>query len=334
MKCKRILKVSVFALIFILIFYSISGVLKRKAINGAWNFSIKTGGFYNLEEDSLDIMAIGSSHCYCGYNPIVMWNEKSVKSYVLSSQQQPIKASYYYIKEALKTQQPQVIMLDAYMAGIDMTNPEEGVVRDAYEYFEPSLNKLEMIHDLAPKENYLEYYFSLFKYHSRWSEITVEDFNREYKSKIDEYRGYVYLTDSTPQSKPESYETQEIDYITGENLEYLNRIVELSKEYNFQLVLWYAPYIIDEENLARLNGIKNFAEKNSIVFINTLNMMDKLDMEQDFYETGHVNYRGSEKVTKYLAKSLFEKCSINIENSDEQMEEWDTLSENYKAQNE
>ena len=110
--------------------------------------------------------------------------------------------------------------------------------------------------------------------------------------------------------------------------------MELSKEYNFQLVLWYAPYIIDEENLARLNGIKNFAEKNSIVFINTLNMMDELDMEQDFYDTGHVNCRGSEKVTKYLAKNLFEKCSINIENSDEQMEEWDTLSENYKAQNE
>ena len=72
--------------------------------------------------------------------------------------------------------------------------------------------------------------------------------------------------------------------------------------------------------------------KNDIVFINAFDMMDELDMEQDFYDTGHVNYRGSEKVTKYLAKNLFEKCSINIENSDEQVEEWDMLSENYEAQ--
>ena len=331
MKRKQILKVNIFILIFILLFYGSSEVLKRKSINGAWNFSIKTGGFYNLEKDSLDVIAIGSSHCYCSFNPIVMWNEKGVKSYVLSSQQQPIKASYYYLKEALKTQKPQVVMLEAYMAGIDMSEPDEGVVRDAYEFFKPSLNKLEMIHDLAPKEKYLEYYFTFFKYHSRWSEVTVEDFNRDYKKRTDDFRGYVFLTDGAPQSKPETYESRNVEYITGDNREYMNKIIEISKENNIQLVLWYAPYMIYEENLARLNGIEEFASENDIIFINALNLMDELDEEQDFYDGGHVNYKGSEKVTKYLADNLLERCEINIRNSDEQIQEWNLLSENYEG---
>lgn len=310
MKIKQGIKTIVFLAIFLILFYEANEVLKRKTLGGAWNFSIKTGGFYNLEENSLDYIAVGSSHCYCSINPLVVWEESGLKGYVLSSQQQPVKASYYYIKEALKTQRPKVVILESYMAGINMENPEEGVVRDAYEYLKPSLNRMEMVHELAPEENKMEYYIDFIKYHSRWNEVTIDDFKKDYKKKIDDYRGYVFLTESAEQEKTELKPTDEIKFIEGENLIYMEKIVELSRKYDFRLVLYYAPYIGDETVLAAVNGVREFAEENNLVFLNGFEMLDKLDFKTDFYDKGHVNYRGAEKDSMYLAeqmKGYFEK---------------------------
>lgn len=329
-KIKRIVKIIVFLMIFFLLFFEINEVLKRKTVNGAWNFSVKTGGFYNLESDSLDIVAIGSSHCYCSFNPLIFWEDKNIKSYVLSSQQQPIKASYYYVKEVLKTQKPKAILLEAYMANIDMTNPEEGVIRDAYEYFDMSLNKLEMIHALAPEGNQMEYYIDFIKYHSRWSEITVADFDKEYKKRIDDYRGYVFLTEHEAQERPEWESTEKINFIEGENLTYLLKILELSKQYDFQLILWYAPYITDVEGIANVNGVKKFAEENNIEFINTFEIMDQLNFEEDFYDSGHVNYKGAEKISRYLSEKIMEMCPLKIANTENSIEFWEKSLEKYR----
>ena len=68
---------------------------------------------YRQPEDSVDVLAVGTSLTYAGINTNVLWSEFGIASYNLCSAEQPFWVSYYTIKEVLKTQHPRVILLDA-----------------------------------------------------------------------------------------------------------------------------------------------------------------------------------------------------------------------------
>lgn len=51
-------------------------------------------------------MFFGPSHAYAAFSPLAIWEETGIRSYVFATQQQPLWATYTYIKEALKKQSP------------------------------------------------------------------------------------------------------------------------------------------------------------------------------------------------------------------------------------
>ena len=68
---------------------------------------------YQQEPDTIDVLAVGTSLMYAGINTNVLWEEYGIAAYNLCSAEQPFWVSYYTILEALKTQHPKVILLDA-----------------------------------------------------------------------------------------------------------------------------------------------------------------------------------------------------------------------------
>ena len=68
---------------------------------------------YRQPKDSVDVLAVGTSLAYAGINTNVLWEEYGIAAYDLCSAEQPFWVSYYTIREALKTQHPKVILLDA-----------------------------------------------------------------------------------------------------------------------------------------------------------------------------------------------------------------------------
>ena len=61
---------------------------------------------YALEEYSMDILFMGTSHTYYGFNPSVIYEKTGLNSYVFAGECQPMSITYHYFKEALKTQSP------------------------------------------------------------------------------------------------------------------------------------------------------------------------------------------------------------------------------------
>ena len=68
---------------------------------------------YRQPANSIDVLTVGTSLAYAGINTNVLWEEYGIASYNLCSAEQPFWVSYYTIKEALKTQRPKLILLDA-----------------------------------------------------------------------------------------------------------------------------------------------------------------------------------------------------------------------------
>jgi len=96
----QVFRTLVFLLCAAILFSGVSLIYERKTYSGAWNYMAKLQEFYELEENTLDYICLGSSHMYCTVNPLEIWRETSIPGFVLATQQQPLRASYYYLKEA------------------------------------------------------------------------------------------------------------------------------------------------------------------------------------------------------------------------------------------
>ena len=147
---KPIAGVLVFILLFALIFTRVSEILCRKTVGGAWNYTEKISGFYNSPQNEYDVMFFGSSNTYCSFNPLVMYEENGTKSYILATQNQPVWASYTYMKEALKTQKPKLLVMDILAFTYEEEYADEGVTHSYMDDLPLTKNKLELAEVSAP----------------------------------------------------------------------------------------------------------------------------------------------------------------------------------------
>ena len=70
--------------------------------------------FYQQEENTVDVLCLGSSHTYTNINPAILWDEYGMAAYDLAGSNQTLWNTYYYMKEALKYQTPQLVVVDVY----------------------------------------------------------------------------------------------------------------------------------------------------------------------------------------------------------------------------
>ena len=68
-------------------------------------------------KDKVDVLCVGSSHLYMGINPLQMYEDKGIAAYDLAIMSQAPWQSYYYIREACRSQRPRLILFDVYMVG-------------------------------------------------------------------------------------------------------------------------------------------------------------------------------------------------------------------------
>ena len=84
-------------------------------------------GFYAEEKDSLDVVFFGSSQVALGISPMEIYEKYGIKSYNLTTGDQPIAATYYWVKEAYKRQKNMTAVID-----IDMATNETGISEAAF----------------------------------------------------------------------------------------------------------------------------------------------------------------------------------------------------------
>lgn len=308
-KCKQVLRCICFLVIAGVIFAGLTNVFERKTITGVWNYTAKVNGYFNAQPNSIDVVCFGSSHMYCSINPIVLEKKYGISAYVLATQQQPVKASYYYMLQALKNQSPKVFIFETFMVNWDKKNLTDAIIADATEPLPMSLNKLQMIADLTKgREPKVPYFLTLFKYHDRWKELQRQDFTFERKEMSDATKGYVYLEDATPVTKNIFDQAPVIDEICNEDLEYLEKIMTLCRENDIQLILLYAPFSMTENDYNTCYTVANFANERQIDFINGYELITTLNFnfDTDFYDFRHLNINGSTKLTKYIGEYLIE----------------------------
>lgn len=324
-KGKFIIKMAIFILIFCSSYIGISEIFEpyRDINQGIMS------NFYKQEENSIDVVFIGSCHVYSTFMPLKLWDDYGVTSHILASSGQELQMSYYYLKEALKTQKPKVAVVDVYSINkhnsyISADDFDKSVVF-GFESLKPSLSKIKYALDYdTPSYNKLELLFGLYRGHERWdyqgpnpiTSIDFERFNKNYNFTTKGWVEYWNWEDSEDESALLNHsQNDEVVDFDDINMTYLQKIIELCDKEEIELILCAAPYNLLDVEMSRFNKVAEIANDKNIPFINFNKqyMIEALNLRYsdmtDFY---HVDYSGAVKISDYINNFIVQ--NYNLEN--------------------
>lgn len=301
------------ALMLVLVLF-LSAVVRPRKDELPNDTSRKVSGFYALQENSLDVLFMGTSHTYYGFNPSVIYENTGLNSYVFAGECQPIGVTYHYLIEALKTQKPQLIVLDVFalLPQADACQTD-GIIKVNLEDLKFSQNKVEAL-KLIEKEDLIQNVLDISIYKERWNQMTLEDLMYPLENHFNENFGY---TEGYPVNEPlyvrEMYFTNEKEMPDREELAYLYKIFELVKENDMDLLLVKTPYYESYEEYTITNYIFQEAEEAGFNTLNFNQYYDELDFVFDRDgDVWHCNVRGSWKITNMLSDFIFENYNVSI----------------------
>ena len=311
MKRKEIIISLIGILIFIASLLYIQEVVEPKYINETLEGSL-IDDYYNSEKDH-SVLFIGDCEVYENFSPITLWEEYGITSYIRGSAQQLIWQSYYLLEETLRYEKPDVVVFNVLAMKYDKPQKEE-YNRMTLDGMKFSMSKLKSIlASMREEESIIDYIFPLLRYHSRWSDLEVEDFTYALNDNDVSHNGYLMRVDS--KAVTSFREGKELaDYNFGENsYKYLDMITKLCKDNDIELVLVKAPtiwpYWYDEWD----EQIINYSEENDLMYINFLDYIEEvgIDFQKDTYDGGlHLNTSGAEKVSSYFGKILVDNFNL------------------------
>lgn len=313
-KWKTAIKCIFFVVIFAALFLYVQEMLRDKWAEGEYNVTTKVKGFYGEEENTLDVVFIGSSQMYADMAPAVLFHEYGITSYDFCANEQPMWVSYYYIKEALKHQEPKVIVLDVFTVyGEDYE--EEGVTHINLDDLPMSLNKIRAIRDSVPEGMRYSYYFPLAKYHNTWTDFYEGKAELAFYDERDPYKGYspfVFAADYEEDAKAEVAAQTALEPIPKRAETWLRKIIALCEEENVPLVLIKTPNG-NAERQKLYNSVEILAKETGTPFLNMNVLLDG---------QAHINVLQAEKVSMMMGEYLISHYEFEDKRENPHYAQW------------
>lgn len=311
---KQLSKSIIFVLILVLCLLGIN----RALFPFSEHDTNQTKTFYETEENSVDVLFLGTSLMMMSVNPLRVYDDTGIVTYNRACSCQSPQIAYLTLEETLETQSPKVVVLAAGALIIPYDYEfREPFLRRGMDYKKFSWTKYEAAKDISKQSGGVQtvqsYFFPLLRYHARWGEVLVngiDSFDYEY----DYLHGYYATTKVVAQEdisgeRMVSSKAYEVD----ENTRYwYGRIIELCKENDIEVL---AVGNFDLRWTAKKHTvIEAYCEEMGIDFIDynyePLKSQLGIDLEKDMYDLKHTNIRGSLKVTDSLSYYIRDKYNL------------------------
>lgn len=315
---KKIISCIIFILLTLLILCQVTDLLMPKAINRYYIMDK-----YLAENDIYrDVQVFGSCHTYTSFNPVVLEKNTGLTSYVYADPGEIIPTTYVRMVEQFKKHVPKVAVLDIW--GINAYETYEDTEELLEEFMPPNVQMLpnskekrELINDFESLD-YLEMCFPISQYKDRLLNGTLTALDFEYDvedlapymidwmvRQIKERQSLNGFTWQAPQLV-EDYYTRQLqvadDFVVEIEpviVKYLEKIFALCEEYDVELILYRAPYLATENELGKLNHLKQLCQEHDVLFLDLEQEVD-FSVKSDFSDYHHLSSNGAEKATEYL----------------------------------
>lgn len=337
MRIKKFMIFLSFLIVLIISLYLLQKLLMPKYVSDIVEGSL-IEEYYAEEVKAHDVIFIGDCEVYENFSPITLWENYGITSYIRGSAQQLIWQSYYLLEETLKYEKPKVVVFN--VLSMKYNEPQkETYNRLTLDGMKWSASKWKAIQaSMMEDEHMIEYIFPLLRYHSRWSELSEEDFTYMFHKDKLFHNGYYMRADVKPvEYVPKGKRLA--NYRFGDNAySYLDKMVELTKENGIELILIKAPtlypYWYDEWDAQ----MEEYAANHGLTYINFLDHVEDagIDYSTDTYDAGlHLNVSGAEKLANYFGQILVDQFHLEDHRNDETLQAiWQEKVDFYDAMKE
>lgn len=337
-KITRIFKAVCFMVIFCLLLGKVTDILYP--LDATY---MTYDSYYDLEEDTVDMIFLGTS---CTYNAWVvpqMWEDAGISAFTLASSAQPFGMNVELIENALKTQSPKYVIMDLHGFKSESYNYDESRTRPVIDnfsfltrlkYVDRIIDEATKYSDEAGKELNLDnsdysYYLPIIKYHTRWKEDIVQE---SFDGKPCDYLGYYNVIGSKQIKKTKV--TSDVGELDDYQMDALNKIMDFGKENkDITLIFTCMPSRLNYDEQLDINAAIKILKENGydVINMNTDEMYEGLGISfnKDLRDRNHLNIFGAEKCTEYLVNYLKDNYDIEDHRGDSKYSAWDKASETF-----
>ena len=285
-------------------------------------------------KNSIDVLFLGSSYAYCDWNPAMMYAESGLTGYVMGGSEQTPALTYWYLKEALRTQSPSVVVMEASSLFFDRYR---NYTQTNVERMPWGFNRLGAIFTAAEPEKRVSLFFDLYIYHDRWKELTEADFEKLVPAGADHLKGHTAVDEVFPalewSQEPFLNELSQSEEILEENMKDFDRIAALCREKGIDLIVTVNPtysqypqpvYDRLEERLTENEGVRVFDWRNGFEEMG-------LDVSKHLYDGGHLNQDGAKIFSAWTGRFLREQGYVPRAQTEENTLAWEAAAEYWQG---
>lgn len=303
-----------------------ANVLERKSSD------FKYAPFFEQDED-FDVLFMGTSHVMQGIFPMELWNDYGIVSYNFGGHSNRLPTTYWVMENALNYTNPKLVVIDMLFVGSrEKVSDNSDFIHLSFDCFPLTWTKIKGIYDLCDDPDAvdkngvcyydcrLEYIWDFGKYHSRWAEITENDFTNSMKTKEKGAESRIAVSVPPAYSLIPESETFNIDDTAG--VEYLRKMIEDCKARGIDVLLINLPYPAGEMDQRTANSVNEIAREYDIDYINFVAMDNVVDYSIDCFDAEHLNPSGARKVTDYLGQYIKDHYDIPDRRETQEYASW------------
>lgn len=308
---KWIAPVALFMVVMFTVLFFLQKLLMPKYMSDIVEGAL-TAEYYEETTDH-EVIFVGDCEVYENFSPITLYEEFGITSYIRGSAQQLPWQSYYMLEDTLRYEKPKVAVFNVLALKYDEPQ-SEAYNRMTIDGMKFSSSKLGAIQSsMTEQENMLDYLFPILRYHSRWSDLSSDDFKYMFKKDKISHNGYYMRVDVRP-AKGFPEPDKLADYTLGSNaMKYLDKMRVLCEENGIEFVLVKSPSLFPHWYDEWDEQIEAYAEKYNLDYFNYEKMAEKvgIDYNTDTYDVGlHLNLDGAEKLSRYFGTYLKENYDL------------------------
>ena len=316
---KSLVRASAFSVVVVLFISILNSFFQPVWLD--WNNFYTTKGFYEEKQNTIETVFLGPSTILSCVNPMLLYEKFGICAYNLSTEQQPMGASYYWLEETYRLHSE--TLKTVFLGVSELRNePSEKAFHKAVDNMKPTKAKYNALleYNEGNVKDALSNMIPLVSYHNRWeNDLSREDFEKHNYNPVNGSRGYSFssrvcgwLSDpALKMMKLALDEKAEPTKLVESSVEYLDRMVKFCNEKGLKLVLLKAP--ANNWNSSHHNAVKKLADSYKLEFydFNFSPYYDEISFV-DLFDTSdgciHMNYYGASKFTNWIGKYLVNKC--------------------------
>ena len=281
---RRIGRSAAFLALLVLLLAALSWLYRPRDNTKAGGMDyVMAHGYLGHRAEELDVFFVGSSEFYSAISPMLLWEQAGITSYDDAIGAQRTYNMAVMVDELLKTHHPKVIVLDGYVA-LKRGNPDEAL-------FALTASRLGVLNN-----------------HENWKKFDLEALSSPV-----EYTHREINKGFRPDGRAEEAKQ-------GEYMETSDRVMRMPLMNRLFLdcirarcqregitLLFLALPSPENWDMAHHDALQAYADRTGIPLLD-LNLMTQeleIDPAQDYRDGGdHLNIKGAEKVSAYLAQYL------------------------------